>query len=76
MLDFLFGQKVSKTTKVTTKTLKATYSEEDMVSIFHYGHQIGMNTVLAIQSQHSPQPIPKPNLEFLKKEWFEQFKKK
>ena len=51
------------------------YSEEDMIAIFHYGHQIGMNSILAIQSQHSPQPIPKPDLEILKKELFEQFKK-
>ena len=52
------------------------YSEEDMIATFHYGHQVGMNSILAIQSQHSPQPIPKPDLEILKKEWFEQFKKK
>ena len=52
------------------------YSLEDMIATFHYGHQIGMNNVLAIQSQHSPQPIPKPDLDSLKKEWFEQFKKK
>ena len=52
------------------------YSEEDVISTFHYGHQVGMNSILAIQSQHSPQPIPKPDLEILKKEWFEQFKKK
>jgi hypothetical protein len=54
---------------------KKLYSEEEMIQTFHYGHQIGMNTVLSIQSQHSPQPIPKPDLESLKKEWFEQFKK-
>jgi hypothetical protein len=52
------------------------YSEEDMIATFHYGHQIGMNNVLAIQSQHSPQPMPKSDVEALKKEWFEQFKKK
>jgi hypothetical protein len=51
------------------------YSEKDMLATFHYGHQLGMNSVLAIQSQHSPQPIDKPNLEVLKKEWFGQFKK-
>ena len=55
---------------------KNKYSEEDMIATFHYGHQIGMNSVLAIQSQHSPQSIPKPDLESLKKEWFEQFKNK
>jgi hypothetical protein len=55
---------------------KKLYSEEEMIQTFHYGHQIGMNTVLSIQSQHSPQPIPKPDLESLKKEWLEQFKKK
>ena len=52
------------------------YSEEDMIATFHYGHQIGMNSILAIQSQHSPQPMPKPDLEVLKKEWFERFIKK
>ena len=52
------------------------YSEEEMIATFHYGHQVGMNTILAIQSQHSSQPIPKPDLDVLKKEWFEQFKKK
>ena len=52
------------------------YSEKDMIATFHYGHQLGMNSLLAIQSQHSRQPIDKPNLEVLKKEWFEQFKKK
>ena len=49
------------------------YSEEDMIAIFHYGHQIGMNTILAIQSQHSPQPMLKPDLDKLKSEWFEQY---
>jgi hypothetical protein len=49
------------------------YSEEDMIKFFHYGHQIGMNTVLQI---HSPHLMEKPDLDKLKKEWFEQFKKK
>lgn len=49
------------------------YSKKDMIATFHYGHQIGMNDVLSIQSQHSPQPIPKPDIEKLKTEWFKQF---
>ena len=52
------------------------YSEEEMIATFHYGHQVGMNSILAIQSQYSPQPMPKPDLDVLKKEFFEQFKKK
>jgi hypothetical protein len=52
------------------------YSEEEVIQTFHYAHQVGMNSILAIQSKHSPQPMPKPDLESLKKEWFEQFKKK
>ena len=55
--------------------LSKMYSKEDMIATFHYGHQIGMNNVLAIQSQHSPQPMPKPDVEVLKKEWFEIIKK-
>ncbi len=58
------------------KQQERSYSEEDMIAIFHYGHQVGMNSILAIQSQSSPKPIEKPNLEKLKIEWFEQFKNK
>lgn len=65
--DFISGAKWQQ---------ERSYSEEYMIATFHYGHQIGMNSVLAIQSKYSPQPINKPNLEVLKKEWFEQFKKK
>ena len=43
------------------------YSEEDMTKTFHYGHQVGMNSILAIQSKHSPQPIAKPDVDKLKK---------
>jgi hypothetical protein len=49
------------------------YSEKDMIATFHYTSTY-MNSVLAIQSQHSPQPIDKPNLEVLKRKWFGQFK--
>ena len=52
------------------------YSKEEMVATFHYGHQIGMNSILSIQSQHSPKQLESPDLESLKEEWFEQFKKK
>ena len=38
------------------------------MKLFAYGHQIGMNNVLAIQSQHSPQPMPKPDSDKLRDE--------
>lgn len=37
------------------------FTVEEMKAIFAFGHQVGMNTILAIQSQHSPQPLPKPD---------------
>jgi hypothetical protein len=42
------------------------FTLEDMEAIFAFGHQVGMNTILAIQSQHSPQPSPKPDSDKLR----------
>ena len=42
------------------------FTLEDMKAIFVFGHQVGMNTILAIQSQHSPQPSPKPDSDKLR----------
>ena len=47
------------------------FSEKELTMLFAYGHQIGMNTVLAIQSQHSPQPIPKPDSDKLRDEFIQ-----
>ena len=44
------------------------FSEKELTMLFAYGHQIGMNNVLAIQSQHSPQPMPKPDSDKLRDE--------
>jgi len=44
------------------------FSENELTMLFAYGHQIGMNTILAIQSQHSPQPMPKPDSDKLRDE--------
>ena len=44
------------------------FSEKELTMLFAYGHQIGMNDVLAIQSQHSPQPMPKPDSNKLRDE--------
>ena len=44
------------------------FSEKELTMLFAYGHQIGMNDVLAIQSQHSPQPMPKPDSDKLRDE--------
>ena len=44
------------------------FSEKELTMLFAYGHQIGMNTILAIQSQHSPQPMPKPDSDKLRDE--------
>ena len=44
------------------------FSEKELTMMFAYGHQIGMNTILAIQSQHSPQPMPKPDSDKLRDE--------
>tara|TARA_R110000850_G_scaffold90138_5_gene192378 strand:+ start:2733 stop:3482 length:750 start_codon:yes stop_codon:yes gene_type:complete len=47
------------------------YSREDINSTFHYGHAIGMNTVLATQSQNSDDPTDLPDVEALKINWIE-----
>lgn len=52
------------------------YSEKDMINMFHYGHQVGANSILSIQSQLSSQPVIKPDLEILKKELLHSLKKK
>lgn len=44
------------------------FTEKELTMLFAYGHQIGMNDVLAIQSQHSPQPMPKPDSDKLRDE--------
>ena len=44
------------------------FTEKELAMLFAYGHQIGMNDVLAIQSQHSPQPMPKPDSDKLRDE--------
>ena len=44
------------------------FSEKELTMLFAYGHQIGMNNVLAIQSQHSPQPMSKPDSDKLRDE--------
>ena len=44
------------------------FSEKELTMLFAYGHQIGMNDVLAIQSQHSPQPMPKTDSDKLRDE--------
>jgi hypothetical protein len=44
------------------------FTLEDMKAIFAFGHVIGMNNILAIQSQHSPQPLPKPDSDKLRDE--------
>ena len=44
------------------------FSVKELTMLFAYGHQIGMNDVLAIQSQHSPQPMPKPDSDKLRDE--------
>ena len=44
------------------------FTIEEMKAIFAFGHQVGMNTILAIQSQHSPQPLPKPDSDKLRDE--------
>ena len=47
------------------------FSVDDLTMLFAYGHQIGMNTVLAIQSQHSPQPMEKPDSDKLRAEFIQ-----
>jgi hypothetical protein len=47
------------------------FSEKELTMLFAYGHQIGMNDVLAIQSQHSPQPMPKPDSDKLRDEFIQ-----
>jgi hypothetical protein len=44
------------------------FTLEDMKAIFAFGHVVGMNNILAIQSQHSPQPLPKPDSDKLRDE--------
>jgi hypothetical protein len=44
------------------------FTVEDMKAIFAFGHVVGMNNILAIQSQHSPQPLPKPDSDKLRDE--------
>ena len=52
------------------------FSEKELTMLFAYGHQIGMNSVLAIQSQHSPQPMPKPDSDRLRDEFIQSVQKK
>lgn len=52
------------------------FSEKELTMLFAYGHQIGMNDVLAIQSQHSPQPMPRPNSDKLRDELIQSLQKK
>ena len=61
MLDFLFGEKVVKTTTIKEKTIqtsKRMYSEEDLLSAF----EAGMMFIGEDKGSFN--------------EWFEQFKKK
>jgi hypothetical protein len=51
------------------------FSENELRMLFAYGHQIGMNTVLAIQSQHSPQPMSKPDSDKLRDELIQSLQK-
>jgi hypothetical protein len=51
------------------------FSEEELTMLFAYGHQIGMNDILAIQSQHSPQPMPKPDSDKLRDELIQSLQK-
>jgi hypothetical protein len=44
------------------------FTVKDMKAIFAFGHVVGMNNILAIQSQHSPQPLPKPDSDKLRDE--------
>ena len=50
------------------------FSEKELTMLFAYGHQIGMNTVLSIQSQHSPQPMDKPDSDKLRDEFIQSLK--
>ena len=50
------------------------FSEKELTMLFVYGHQIGMNTVLSIQSQHSPQPMDKPDSDKLRDEFIQSLK--
>lgn len=50
---------------------KVTFSDNYLVMMFAYGHQIGMNSVLAIQSTHGPQPMEDPKTDKLRDEMIE-----
>ena len=70
MLDFLFGEKVVKTTTIKEKTIqtsKRMYSEEDLSKAFEAGHDSAR-----LKGSY------KSNGTFRKDfcEWFEKFKKK
>jgi hypothetical protein len=54
--------------KATELNKDKLFTVEDMKAIFAFGHVVGMNNILAIQSQHSPQPLPKPDSDKLRDE--------
>lgn len=54
---------------------KISFTDKHLVMMFAYGHQIGMNSVLAIQSKHGPQPTEVPDTDKLRDEMIEFFKK-
>jgi len=64
MLNFLFGDKVVKTTTVTEKTIQKTersYSEEDMKAAWTHGATRAPKEFMHLNNFYA---------------WFEQFKKK
>jgi hypothetical protein len=65
-IDFIIG--FSKAMDLNKDKL---FTIEEMKAIFAFGHQVGMNTILAIQSQHSPQPLPKQDSDKLRDEFIQ-----
>lgn len=47
---------------------KVSFTEKHLVIMFAYGHQLGMNSVLAIQSKYTPQPMEVPDTDKLRDE--------
>jgi|TARA_R110000782_G_scaffold144871_2_gene237679 hypothetical protein len=52
---------------------KPLYTKTQLVALFAYGHQIGMNTILAIQSKDGPNPIKEPDSDNLRDEFIATF---
>lgn len=50
---------------------KKRYTEEDMVAIYHLGHQVGMNTEIAIVKQFDTNPPKMPDVENIRDKYIQ-----